>query len=221
MGVCPKIASARAVGEPSWLKSSLRFCSAGKKPGVIELTRTPSAGPFPGQKTGQVQHRRFGGRISDHARDRQVAGHAGDVDDAALAPGDHGGSKFLAGQQHAANQVQIKIRLPVPQVDLLERALRANRHLRIVPAGGVDQNARAAQGLRDGPVRLGEARFLRCVRREKYGLAALADDVFGPGFSSRSVAAQDGHLCARPGHPFRQGAAQHPGRADHHCRLTR
>src|SRR2546427_4601976 len=33
----------RAVGEPSSLKSSLRFCSAGKKPGVIELTRTPLA----------------------------------------------------------------------------------------------------------------------------------------------------------------------------------
>ena len=32
---------ARSVGEPSSLNSSLRFCSAGKKPGVMVLTRTP------------------------------------------------------------------------------------------------------------------------------------------------------------------------------------
>src|SRR5689334_25254980 len=41
IGVWPQIAFVRAVGEPSSLKSSLRFCSAGKKPGVIVLTRTP------------------------------------------------------------------------------------------------------------------------------------------------------------------------------------
>src|ERR1051325_8963189 len=31
----------RGVGEPSSLKRSLRFCSAGKKPGVMVFTRTP------------------------------------------------------------------------------------------------------------------------------------------------------------------------------------
>ena len=31
----------RALGVPSSLNSSLRFCSAGKKPGVSEFTRTP------------------------------------------------------------------------------------------------------------------------------------------------------------------------------------
>src|SRR5258708_254552 len=41
MGVCPQIAFVRAVGVPSSLKSSFRFCSAGKKPGVMVFTRTP------------------------------------------------------------------------------------------------------------------------------------------------------------------------------------
>lgn len=41
IGVWPQIASVRAVGEPSSLKSSLRFCSAGKNPGVMVFTRTP------------------------------------------------------------------------------------------------------------------------------------------------------------------------------------
>src|SRR5258708_40171515 len=41
IGVCAQIDLVRAVGEPSSLKSNLRFCSAGKKPGVTEFTRTP------------------------------------------------------------------------------------------------------------------------------------------------------------------------------------
>src|SRR5438445_11758494 len=41
IGVWLQIALVRAVGEPSSLKRRLRFCSAGKKPGVIEFTRTP------------------------------------------------------------------------------------------------------------------------------------------------------------------------------------
>src|SRR6266850_7655719 len=41
MGVWPQIDFVRAVGEPSSWKSSLRFCSAGKKPGVMVFTRTP------------------------------------------------------------------------------------------------------------------------------------------------------------------------------------
>ena len=41
IGVWPQMDFVRAVGEPSSLKSSLRFCSAGKKPGVSVFTRTP------------------------------------------------------------------------------------------------------------------------------------------------------------------------------------
>ena len=40
IGVWPRMDLVRAVGEPSSLKSSLRFCSAGKNPGVMEFTRT-------------------------------------------------------------------------------------------------------------------------------------------------------------------------------------
>src|SRR5260370_38261358 len=38
-GVWPQMALVRAVGEPSSLNSSLRFCWAGEKPGVMVLTR--------------------------------------------------------------------------------------------------------------------------------------------------------------------------------------
>ena len=41
IGVCPQMDLVLSVGEPSSLNRSLRFCSAGKKPGVMELTRTP------------------------------------------------------------------------------------------------------------------------------------------------------------------------------------
>lgn len=41
IGVCARIDAARGVGDPSGLKRRDRFCSAGKKPGVIVLTRTP------------------------------------------------------------------------------------------------------------------------------------------------------------------------------------
>src|SRR4051812_9013701 len=41
IGVWPRIDLVRSVGEPSSLNSNFRFCSAGKKPGVIEFTRTP------------------------------------------------------------------------------------------------------------------------------------------------------------------------------------
>jgi adhesin transport system outer membrane protein len=41
IGVWLRMAWARAVGLPSSLKRRRRFCSAGKNPGVMELTRTP------------------------------------------------------------------------------------------------------------------------------------------------------------------------------------
>src|SRR5262245_40555256 len=41
IGVCPTIAWPRSVYVPSSLSSIRRFCSAGKKPGVIAFTRTP------------------------------------------------------------------------------------------------------------------------------------------------------------------------------------
>ena len=41
IGVCLMTALARSVGVPAGLNKTRRFCSAGKKPGVMELTRTP------------------------------------------------------------------------------------------------------------------------------------------------------------------------------------
>src|ERR1700749_4346068 len=41
IGVCAQMDFVRSLGEPSSLKRNLRFCSAGKNPGVIVFTRTP------------------------------------------------------------------------------------------------------------------------------------------------------------------------------------
>src|SRR5260370_7176097 len=54
-GVWPQMALVRAVGEPSSLNSSLRFCSAGKKPGGMVLTRTPFGPHSPARKRDRLR----------------------------------------------------------------------------------------------------------------------------------------------------------------------
>ena len=94
IGVCRMMLSIR-----SW-SSSLRFCSAGKKPGQMALTRTPLRAELLGDVAREVQHARLRGRIGEHPRQRQVRGDAADVDDRPAAGLDHVPAEDLAGLEH-------------------------------------------------------------------------------------------------------------------------
>ncbi len=60
---------------------TLRFCSAGKKPGHQRVDPDPVRRPFAGQVLGQVVHGGLGGRIGEDPRQGHQARHGPDVDD--------------------------------------------------------------------------------------------------------------------------------------------
>src|SRR5438093_2466065 len=123
--------------------------------------------PFAREELRQVQHSRLGRRVGDDARQRHVRGDAGDVDDAAPATPAHRRAELLARQQHAADQIQIEVGLPVLDLDLLEQIFSGDRDFRIVAAGRVDENGWGAQPRFDLAVRLGEAGARNSVRSEE------------------------------------------------------
>ena len=69
-------------------------------------------GPFTSQEARQGQHRSLSSRVADHARQWQMRGHRSNVDDATDAALNHAHAEDLAGQQGAANQIEVEVGLP-------------------------------------------------------------------------------------------------------------
>ena len=112
--------------------------------------------PLAGEELREAQDRRLGRRVGHDARERQVRGDAGDVDDAAAPALAHRRAEFLTGQQHAAGEIEVEVRLPVGERDLLERALGGDGDLRGVASCGVHENRRRTELGFDLLVRLAE-----------------------------------------------------------------
>src|ERR1043166_2933284 len=190
------IARVRSVGVPSGLNRTRRFCSAGKKPGVRELTRTP---------------------LGAHSRARNWLR----LSTAALAAPDHRRPEFLAGQQNAADQIQIEGDPPVFQSDLFEASVRTERDLRIIPTGGVYENRGRAE--RPFHLLLGSAQTLprHRVSEKKSRLAAGLPDLLRPGLPTLRVPPGDGNARAGPGQSLGDSPTQHTRGSAHHRALAR
>src|ERR1041385_2412774 len=107
-----------------------------------------------------------------------MGGNAGDVDDAAFAARDHCGTEFLARQKYAADEIQIEIGVPRFERDFFEWIIWCGRHLGVIAAGGIDENAPGSERFFDGLVRSLEAFFFYGVAVEKRGGAAFVLDGF-------------------------------------------
>jgi len=102
-----------------------------------------------------------------------VAGHAGDIDDAAFATGHHPGSEFLARQEQAPYDVQVEVGLPISQRDVFEELFAGHGYLGIVAARSVDEDSWRTERFLDGLVRGMQALLLDGIGRKKSGLAAF------------------------------------------------
>src|SRR5438128_7115357 len=150
-----------------------------------------------------------------------MARDAGDIDDAAFAASDHRRSEFLARQKNTANEVQIEIRLPVWQFDLVERTFGGHSDFWVVSPSGIHENCWRAERFFDRLMRRMQARPLHGISTEKCGLSALCLDAFYARLTAFLVASEHRHFCAGFPKAFRQGTAQGAGGADHHRQLTR
>ena len=142
--------AARAVGVPSSLKSRRRFCSPGKKPGVMKFTRTPRGAHSRARNCVRLRTVALAALYAT-TRERQVRRHAGDVDDAALAALRHRGAELLAGQQRATDEVEVEVGPPVVGRDGLEGPLGRDGDLRVVATGGEKLGAPSTICRRDAP----------------------------------------------------------------------
>src|SRR5262245_54554278 len=118
----------------------------------------------------------------------------GDIDDAAATAFGHGRSKFLTRQQHASDQIQIEVGVPIFQSDFLERMLGGNRDLRVIATGAIDQNGRGTKGSFNAFVSFGQATAGDGVGREKSGRPALSLDGFNASLSAVGIASDNGNF---------------------------
>ena len=170
---------------------------AGEKAGRERVDADALGRPFARQERRQIQHRRLRRGISDDARKRNMRRHAGNVDDAAAAAGDHRWPEFLARQQHAADQVQIEILRPIRELNLLEGSLFRDGHFRIVAAGGVNENRGRAQGLSQVTMGFLQALAPGGIGGEESRLPAFALDAGDSRLPALFTAAQHRHSRAR------------------------
>src|SRR5690349_6439200 len=101
-----------------------------------------------------------------------MRGNAGDVDNAALFPREHARPKLLAWQQRPANQVQIRVGLPIRQCNLFERSLSANRYLWFSPTGSVDKYGWSAESA--------ENRLMGCAQAILANRIGFEESSLGP-----------------------------------------
>ena len=172
--------------------------------------------PLARQELRQAQHRGLGRGIGDDAGQGHMRRNAGNVDDAPLAAPDHRRPEFLAGQQHAADHVQVEVGAPILQNDLIQTALRAQGNAGIISARGIDQNSRRADRLFDllmcCPQRFARHR----VGGKKFGLAASLSDLLHPAFAALRVASHHRDTGSRLRQSFGHGSTQRARSPNHH-----
>ena len=176
--------------------------------------------PFAGQEQSEIQNSRLGCGISGDAREWQVGGDTGKINDAPFAALRHAGTEFLAGQQHAADQVHVEIGPPILQFDLFKLELVRHGHFWIVAAGGIDQNGGWAECFLDCAGRSVKTLARNGVGREKLGLSLVLTDALGASLAALGVAPQ--HCDLRPclGQAFGHLATQNASAANNHRNLT-
>jgi len=155
--VWPRMDAARAVGEPSSLKSSLRFCSAGKKPGVIALTRTFFGAHSRARNCVRLTTAAL---AAEYATTRESGMPADTLPMLMMLPLPRltmPGPNSWHGNNHTADEVSNQNSQPVSHGDLFKFTLTRNGHFRIIATGGIDENRRRAKGLFDFLMRILDA----------------------------------------------------------------
>ena len=115
------------------VKENLSILFGGKKARSNGVDTHALAGPFAGEKLAEAENSRFGCRIGYDARKRKVRGDTGDIDDRALSARDHSGSEDLAGDQDPANDIEVEVRFPILDRNVLKGAAGADRDSRSLP----------------------------------------------------------------------------------------
>jgi hypothetical protein len=143
-----------------------------------------------------------------------VGGDTGNIDDAAATALCHGRPKLLAGKQDPSHQIQIKVRVPVLEPDLLKRIFRRHRYLWIVSSGCIDENGGRAKFRLQLLMGLGQAAAGNRVGGEKLGRSSVGADGFDAGGAAFGVSSQNCHAGAGFGQALGQRTAQDTRRSD-------
>ena len=219
MGVCSMICRPRAVGVPSGLKRSARFWSAGKKPGLMEFTRTPRA-HWARQKHREIHDRRLGRRVGDDARKGNDSRERGDVDDASAALRPALSLRTPARGAALPGQVQVEHLAPCGQWQLAEIAAGRKRRLGTIASGGIDEDACRSEPAGDRALGPRQRIAIESISRMKRGRSAGGFDFTDALGAALGVAADDGDLGAEACQGGGHGTAQRPRAADHNGRLA-
>lgn len=192
----------------------------GKEAGGEGVDSHSMRSPLAGKELGEVEDRGFGGRVSDDAAERQMRGDTGDVNDAALLAFDHFPAKDLAGEEGAADEIEIEGFAPGGEVEAGEGVLRGNGDIWGVASGGIDQNGRRTKLGGDSRVEVLHTGWIGGVNREKGGCASALADGFDTFPSFFSTASSDGDRCPGGGQGLGHFASEDTGAANHNCHLT-
>ena len=177
-------------------------------------------GPLAGEKLGEAEHRGLGGGVGHHAGEGDAGGDAGKINDAPAAPRRHARAEFLAGQQHAADKIEVEIPLPIRERDVFEFAFPGDGGFGVVAAGGVDQDGGGGELGGHRGVRGAEAFPIHGVHGEKGRATAGGLNPRDRGRAAFRVAAQHRDRRARRAERIRHRAAEGARGADDHRHFT-
>src|SRR4051812_40878007 len=109
-----------------------------------------------------------------------MRGDARNVDDRTSVASHHRRAEFLAGQQYAANEIEVEVRLPISQGDLFEWKLGSNCDFRIISASGVYENSWCAKRFLNRLMCYLKALSINRISREEPCVPALTPNASHP-----------------------------------------
>ncbi len=193
----------------------------GEKSGGDGIDADIFRGPLASEELGEVQDSGFGGGVAHHAREGEMSGDAGDVNDGAASAGSHGRTEFLTGQEDSADEVQIEIGQPVFHSNLVDGAFGGDGDFGIVPAGGVHEDGGRAEFFLNVLVSGLEVLLAGNVGREEPSGTARPGDGGDSSVASFGIAAEDGYAGSSGSEAFGESATEHTRGADDNGNVVR
>ena len=150
-----------------------------------------------------------------------MTGGAGDIDHTAAPGVGHRLADDLAGNQRAADQVQLVIFHPVVRGNFRKRALRCHCHAGIVSARGIHQHGRDAESLCGGGEEVFDALAVGGVGLDKKRLSAGLRDLGHAGFATLGAASGHHNFGAGGGESEGHASTENTGAADNNSHFFR
>ena len=176
--------------------------------------------PLTGEELSQVEDRCLCCRIGHNPGEREVCGHACNIDDAPLPGRDHLWTKNLTRQKSAACEVEVEVGSPVGDGDALKRMFLGDSYLGIISSGGIHENCWCSKKIPRAGKEVLQAVFGGGVRFNECGRSSGFGNGINPFGAAHGIASGDNNPCPTCGQPHSDRAPKGSSSTDHNSNFV-